>query len=88
MDCVDVVDHAFRARHDGVFHVLLRAEEQVEDSGIVLHALLEVAVHHGQLVQVGQHGEISHEKGSSFVQMRTSSENEGGVLLIKQFDLL
>ena len=41
---------------ENLLHALQWAEEQVKDAFVFLHAFLEVAIHHGELVQVGQHG--------------------------------
>ena len=56
VQAVDVVDHALQPGGDGIGDVALGAEEHVEHALVARHAVLEIAVHHGELVQIGHHG--------------------------------
>ena len=54
-----VFDQLLDAAHDGIAASEgIGAEEGIEDDRLVLVLVLEVALHHGQLVQVGQQCQI------------------------------
>ena len=59
MEILDIVNQLAQARTDGeaalVRHV---AEEHIEIGDMVLHLRLEIAVPHGQLIEVTEHGQI------------------------------
>ena len=56
-----VVDELLQPGHDGVLRDVPRvAIEHIEHGAVVAHAALLVAIHHGELVKIRQHGKIAH----------------------------
>ena len=56
---VDIVDNAFHSAHDRITGLLPGPEKNIEYRFILIHALGEIAVHHGELIEVRHHGKIS-----------------------------
>ena len=59
MQVLDILDRLLQTRRDGKAALVRHlAEEQIEIGDLVLHAAAEVAVCHGQLIKVAEHGKI------------------------------
>ena len=76
MQVPDILDDLLQTRRNGkAAAVGTLAEEHIEIADAVLVAPLKVAVAHGQLIEVAEHGEIeffagSHKKHLIFVNYR------------------
>ena len=56
---VDIIDQLFQTCHNGKAAVVRNfAEEHIEIGDLVLHGRVEIAVCHGQLVKVTEHGHV------------------------------
>ena len=59
LDVLQIVDEGFEACRDDVAAVFgISAVEQVEINDLIAHPFQKIAVCHGQLVKVGEHGEV------------------------------
>ena len=59
MQVLDILDGLLQTRRDGkaafIGHL---PEEQIKVCDLVLHAAFEVAVRHGQLIEIAEHGQV------------------------------